>query len=176
MNKSEFRDLVSKIQQSTMKVDEQDVRKRLGESVNVLLIASVSRTKFSKLVAFLKTLDCLKRLSVWAQEEYRECVRELNGVSIEFINHEGKYTTESTEYGVIEEKKPYDVIIFCIDKVNQYRNLNLEIICSKLNHDGSSVVYSFDCLEQFVQYLELGVHIESLEKYKEAIEYLSQDR
>lgn len=172
MSKSEFKDLVSRIHQSTMKVAEQEVRERCGESENMLLIASVSRTKFCKLMAFLERLDHLKKLSIWAQEEYRECVQDLNNVLIEFIDHEGKYTAESAEFELVEGKKPYDIIIFCIDKVNQYRNLNLESICSKLNHDSETIIYSFDCLEQFVRYLDMDSHIELIEEYKEAIDSL----
>lgn len=176
MNKSEFKDLVSRIHHSTMRVDEQEVGERFGKSENVLLIASVSRPKFCKLIAFLEGVDHLKKLSIWAQEEYRECVRDLNNVLIEFIDHEGKYAAESTEFELIGGKKPYDIIIFCIDKVNQYRNLNLESICSKLNHDRGSIIYSFDCLEQFIRYLDIDNHIELIEEYREAVECLSQDR
>ncbi|MCI8935287.1 MAG: hypothetical protein HFI44_00270 [Lachnospiraceae bacterium] len=172
MNKSEFKDLVGRIHQSTMKADKQEVRERFDGSENVLLIASVGRLKFCKLMAFLERLDHLKKLSIWAQEEYRECVQDLNNVLIEFINHEGKYTAESIEFELVERKKPYDIIVFCIDKVNQYRNLNLESICSKLNYDSEAIIYSFDCVEQFVRYLDIDNHIELIEEYKEAIDSL----
>ena len=121
MNKSEFKDLVGRIHQSTMKADKQEVRERFDGSENVLLIASVGRLKFCKLMAFLERLDHLKKLSIWAQEEYREC---------------------------------------------------LESICSKLNYDSEAIIYSFDCVEQFVRYLDIDNHIELIEEYKEAIDSL----
>ena len=58
--------------------------------------------------------------------------------------------------------------------MNQYRNLNLESICSKLNHDSRFIIYSFDCLEQFVQYLDVDNHIQLIEKYKRVVEDLSK--
>lgn len=54
MNKSEFKDIVNKIHQSTRRADEGEVRRILSERENVLLIASVSQTKFSELIAFFK--------------------------------------------------------------------------------------------------------------------------
>lgn len=171
MNKSEFKDIVNKIHQSIRRVDEGEVRRVLNERENVLLIASVSQTKFSKLIAFFQTLDKPNSLFVWAKKGYRECIQKLNYTSIKYVDHEGKYSTESAEFGYIEESQ-YEVIIFCIDRVNQYKNLNLESVCSRLNHNCETIIYSFDCLDRFTQYCDIDTHIKSIEEYRKAVDNL----
>lgn len=174
MNNSEFINIVDNIKKSSRKVKEQEVRNVLNEKEHILLIGSVGIQKFSKVISFFQTLDKQNNIYVWAQKEYEEITKILKHSVVEFIDHEGKFSSESKEFKIIEQYS-YEVIIFCINTKDNYRNLNLEYLSSKLNQKHKAIIYSFDYLEQFICYDDIDYHIHLIEDYRDAICRLYKD-
>lgn len=174
MNRSDFIDIVKNINKSSRHVKEQEVRDLLSEKKCVLLIGSVGKQKFGKIISFFNTLDKQNYLYVWAQKEYKEITQALGQGVVSYIEHEGKFSVESEKFKEIE-KYSYEIVIFCVDTKDRYRNLNLEYVSSKLNKNHKAIIYSFDFLEEFVCYDDIDMHIRLIEAYKDAVCCFAQE-
>lgn len=170
MNKSEFNDIVSNIIQSRRKVNEQEAKDNLCKSNNVLLIVSVKK-QFEKIVTFLQTPERKSHIFIWCKEERREITQALDQSTVSYINHEGNFSVESAEFMEIKKER-YDMIVFCVDTIDRYSDLNLEYVCRELSYN-NAIIYSFDCVEQFTQYNDIENHIEYIEKYKKIFDKLN---
>ena len=139
MNKSEFNDIFSNIIQSRKKVNEQEAQNNLCKSKNILIIVSVKK-QFEKIVPLLQTPERKSHIFIWCKEERKEIAQVLDQNTVSYVNHEGNFSVESAEFMKIKREQ-YDTIVFFVDTIDRYNDLNLEYVCSDLSYN-NAIIYS----------------------------------